>query len=101
MEKILNYINGELIGPLAGKHLENYDPSAGKVYSVLPDSDEHDVAKAVDAATQAFKGWSLLSAESRCVILQQIAELIDRDLDKLALAESIDNGKPLGLAKVM
>ena len=101
MEKILNYINGELIGPFAGKHLENYDPSVGKVYSLLPDSDEHDVAKAVDAATQAYTEWSSLSAENRCVILQRIADLIDRDLDKLALAESIDNGKPLGLAKVM
>ncbi len=101
MEHILNYINGELIGPQAGRQLENYDPAIGKVYSLLPDSDEQDVASAVDAATQAFRSWSALSVEGRSTILHRIADLIDRDLDQLAMAESIDNGKPLTLAKVM
>lgn len=101
MEKILNYIHGELVPPQSGKYLENHDPSVGKVYSLIPDSDEHDVAVAVDAATKAFVGWSSQSAEKRSVVLQRIADLIDRDLNILALAESLDNGKPVTLAKAL
>jgi aminomuconate-semialdehyde/2-hydroxymuconate-6-semialdehyde dehydrogenase len=99
MQTILNYINGELAPPASGQYVDNYDPSEGKVYSLVPDSDERDVAIAANAAKQAFSGWSSMSPERRSAILQKIAELIDRDLDKLALAESVDNGKPLGLAK--
>jgi len=99
MKKILNYINGELTPPLSGLYLDNYDPAEGKVYSVVADSDERDVANAAKAAKQAFPQWSSTSPEQRSSILQRIADLIDRDLDKLARAESIDNGKPFKLAK--
>ncbi len=101
MEKILNYIHGELVEPVSGKYLENYDPSIGKVYSLIPDSDERDVTQAVHAATNCFDQWSSLPAEKRAIVLQRIADLIDRDLHKLALAESIDNGKPVNLAKAL
>lgn len=99
MERIANYIDGELVAPASSLYLENFDPSEGKVYSFIPDSDNRDVEKAADAAHRAFKEWSELSADKRCAILLRIADLIDRDLDKLALAESIDNGKPVKLAK--
>jgi aminomuconate-semialdehyde/2-hydroxymuconate-6-semialdehyde dehydrogenase len=99
MEKILNYIDGAFEAPRSDQYLDNYDPSIGKVYSLIPDSDERDVNKAVDAATQAFTTWSILPAQERSDILQKLADLIDRDLDKLALAESIDNGKPVSLAR--
>jgi len=101
MLKILNYINGELIGPKAGNHFENYNPSEGRPYSLIPDSDASDVQQAVDAATIAFPAWSAMPVEKRSAILQKIADLIDRDLDKLALAESVDQGKPVKLAKVV
>ncbi len=99
MEKIFNYINGELKSPTSNQYLDNYDPSTGAIYSLIPDSDEHDVKKAVDAAREAFAGWSSLAVEKRSSVLQRIAELIDRDLDALALAESIDSGKTVALAK--
>lgn len=99
MEKIKNYINGAFAEPLSGAYLDNYNPAEGKVYSAVADSDVHDVAKAAEAARNAFAGWSSMPVEKRSEILLKIAGLIDRDLDKLALAESIDNGKPLGLAK--
>ncbi|HET6538901.1 MAG TPA: aldehyde dehydrogenase [Chryseolinea sp.] len=99
MEKIFNYINGELKTPTSNQYLDNYDPSTGAIYSLIPDSDEHDVNKAVDAAREAFAGWSSLAVEKRSSVLQRIAELIDRDLDALALAESIDSGKTVALAK--
>ena len=99
MEKILNYIDGAFEAPCSDQYVDNYDPSIGKVYSLIPDSDERDVNKAVDAATRAFATWSTLPAQERSDILQKLADLIDRDLDKLALAESIDNGKPVSLAR--
>lgn len=101
MFKVLNYINGELIEPKAGSFLENYNPAEGKPYSLVPDSDAEDVQRAVDAASLAFPAWSAMPVEKRSAILQKIADLIDRDLDQLALAESIDQGKPVKLAKVV
>jgi len=99
MEKIRNYINGELLEPVSGGYIDNYNPATGKVYSLIPDSDERDVEAAVDAATEAFEGWSRMRTEERSEILIRLSELIRRDMEELALAESIDNGKPLWLAK--
>jgi aminomuconate-semialdehyde/2-hydroxymuconate-6-semialdehyde dehydrogenase len=101
MIRILNYINGTLTEPVSGNHINNIDPSVGKNYSTFPDSDERDVALAVDSARQAFQEWSTLAVNKRAEILQKIADLIDRDLDALARAESIDQGKPAKLAKAV
>lgn len=99
MEKILNYVDGEFKEPVSGQYLDNRDPSTGCVYSLIPDSDERDVDSAVRSAALAFHSWSSLAAEKRSVILQRIADLIERDQDSLALAESVDNGKPLTSAR--
>ncbi|MCK6616467.1 MAG: aldehyde dehydrogenase [Cyclobacteriaceae bacterium] len=101
MQKILNYINGELVEPVSGKYLDNYNPAEGKVYSLVPDSATADVNNAVEAAQQSFEAWATMPVEKRSATLQKIADLIDRDLDKLALAESIDQGKPVKLAKAV
>ncbi len=99
MEKIANYIGGELVAPQSGLYLDNYNPSTGKVYSLIPDSDAPDVELAVKAAKNAASSWAATSKEERYRVLHRIADLIDRDLEKLALAESVDNGKPLKLAR--
>lgn len=101
MEKILNYINGILTEPFSGAYLDNINPAEGRVYSLIPDSGNKDVNHAVEAARRAFVMWSATPAQQRSAILIKIAELIERDLDKLALAESIDQGKPVKLAKVV
>jgi aminomuconate-semialdehyde/2-hydroxymuconate-6-semialdehyde dehydrogenase len=101
MEYIDNYIEGKLLAPHTGKYIDNYNPSEGRIYSFIPDSDERDVAAAVSAAQHAFAEWSVMPVEKRSAILLRIADLIDRDLDKFALAESIDNGKPVRLAKAL
>jgi aminomuconate-semialdehyde/2-hydroxymuconate-6-semialdehyde dehydrogenase len=101
MQKILNYIDGKLVAPVSDKFLPNENPSEAKVYSEVPDSDAGDVDRAVIAAQKAFHGWSTMAVDERAAILQKIADLIDRDLDKLALAESIDNGKPVKLARTL
>src|SRR5688500_13565006 len=99
MQKIQNYINGEFTGPSSQDYIDNVNPAEGKVYSLVPDSTHDDVQHAVAAASHAFPTWASMPVEKRSAILMKIADLIDRDLDKLALAESIDNGKPLSLAK--
>jgi aminomuconate-semialdehyde/2-hydroxymuconate-6-semialdehyde dehydrogenase len=101
MLKILNYIKGELVSPASNQYLDNYNPAEGKVYSLIPDSNERDVALATDAAKASFAKWSSMPLDRRSAILLKIADLIDRDFEKLALAESIDNGKPVTLAKSM
>jgi len=101
MEKIANYINGTLQEPLSGVYLDNIDPSRGKVYSLIPDSDEHDVAQAVAAAQAAFPAWSQCSVQERSQVLLRIAKGIEEELEELAQAESLDNGKPLKLARAV
>jgi aminomuconate-semialdehyde/2-hydroxymuconate-6-semialdehyde dehydrogenase len=101
MQTLANYIGGELRPPVSGKYLDNINPAEGKIYSLVPDSDSSDVEDACQAAAAAFPAWSSLSPEGRGAILNKIADLVDRDLDKLAMAESIDNGKPLKLARTM
>ncbi len=98
MQKILNYINGELVEPVSKSYIDNVNPAEGKVYSVIADSDERDVELATQAASNAFQDWSSMKAEKRSAILLRIADLIDRDLAKVALAESTDQGKPVKLA---
>lgn len=99
MQHLLNYINGQLIEPAGRLYFDNINPAKGTVYSRIPDSDERDVELAVQAAKAAFAGWSETPAAKRSEILVKISELITANLDKLALAESVDNGKPLWLAK--
>ncbi|MFN4248966.1 MAG: aldehyde dehydrogenase [Flavipsychrobacter sp.] len=98
-EKILNYIGGELKAPANGKYIDNVNPATGEVYSYIPDSTAQDVEDAVAAAKAAFPAWSTTPAEEKFRILNRIAELIDQNLDALALAETNDNGKPLWLSK--
>ncbi len=99
--KIQNFIDGEFVAPASGKYLDNIEPATGKVYSQVPDSDVADVDRAVAAAEKAFASWSRTSAAERSRILLRIADFIERDLEKFALAESTDTGKPLSLARTL
>jgi aminomuconate-semialdehyde/2-hydroxymuconate-6-semialdehyde dehydrogenase len=99
MDKIQNYIDGALVAPLKGNYIDNYNPSTGKVYSLIPDSDEEDVKKAVIAAGKAFPSWSTMRKEERSQWILQLADLLEERLEQFALAESIDNGKPLWLSR--
>jgi aminomuconate-semialdehyde/2-hydroxymuconate-6-semialdehyde dehydrogenase len=101
VKKISNYINGELKSPVSNQYLDNINPATGQVYSLIPDSTSDDVEDAYSAAQQAFPSWSTTPATERARILQRLADLILENLDALALAESIDNGKPVSLAKTV
>src|SRR5439155_25744211 len=96
---IQNFIDGQFIQPIGGRYLDNIEPATGKPYSQVADSDAGDVDLAVAAAEKAFADWSKKPAAERSKILLDIADLIERDLEKFARAESIDTGKPLLLAR--
>ena len=81
--------------------MESIEPATGQAYATLPESDARDVDAAVSAAERALPGWSGLPANERSRHLIRLAELIERDLEPLARAESTDTGKPIGLARSM
>jgi aminomuconate-semialdehyde/2-hydroxymuconate-6-semialdehyde dehydrogenase len=99
--QLQNFIDGQFVEPTGGEYLDNVEPATGKVYAQVADSDARDVEIAVAAAEKAFVNWSKKSATDRSKILLRIADLIERDLEKLARAESVDTGKPLSLARTM
>ena len=94
MEKIKNYINGKLVESSSGNYIDNYNPASGKVYSLVPDSNEDDINAAVLAANTAFQSWSKTSKKYRSDLLMRLASKIEDYSEELIIAESRDNGKP-------
>ncbi len=99
LKKILNYIDGKFLPTASSKFLDNINPATGEVIAQIPDSDKADVEQAVRAAEKAFSKWSSTSAEERSNKLLAIADLIEQKSEAFALAECIDTGKPLTLAR--
>src|SRR5437588_1972163 len=99
--RIRNFIGGQFVEPVGGKYLDNIEPATGKPYSQVADSGKEDVDLAVAAAENAFGDWSKKPAAERSQILLRIADLVERDLEKFARAESIDTGKPITLARTL
>ena len=77
MDRLANYINGELAAPGSGVFLENIEPATGHVYGEVPGSDKPDVGRAVEAAEAAFGGWSTTPAAERARVLSRIADLVE------------------------
>ncbi len=101
MIKIKNLIGGQLCPPADETYLDNVNPALGQVYSLVPDSGPADVEAAVQSARAAFPAWSKSTEAERAVVLNRIADLVDRDREKLVRAETDDNGKPLKLARAV
>jgi aminomuconate-semialdehyde/2-hydroxymuconate-6-semialdehyde dehydrogenase len=97
--QIQNFIDGRFVEPASGRYLDNIEPATGKAYSQVADSNARDVDLAVAAGENAFADWSKRSAAERSRFLLRITDLIERDLEKFARAESIDTGKPILLAR--
>jgi aminomuconate-semialdehyde/2-hydroxymuconate-6-semialdehyde dehydrogenase len=101
MERLANYIDGNLVPPASGRYLEDVEPATGTPWAEIPDSVETDIDCAAQAAARAFPAWSHAPAAERSRILLRIADLIERDIDELARLESMDTGKPVALARSM
>jgi len=101
MKYIQNYIGGKLLAPTKQNYIDNIDPSRGRVYSQIPSSTKEDVDLAVESAKKAFPNWSNMPKETRSNILLKVAELIEERMDEFVAAESLDNGKPISLAKAV
>ena len=99
MEKIRNYIGGIFTTPYVTNYINNFNPATGEVYTMIPDSTADDVEIAVQAARKAFPSWSNTPADERSAWLMKLADVIRNNLEKFALAESNDNGKPLWMAR--
>ncbi len=98
MEKLKNFVGGELRGATTGEWIESYDPSTGAVYSEVCSSGSKDIDLAVEAANSAKKSWASLSVEDRAEYLMRFSKWILKNSSELARAETIDNGKPLGVS---
>ena len=96
---VLNFIGGRFVEPLSGLHLDNYEPATGRVYGRVPRSAAADVEAAVAAAKQALVSWKRVKSKERALLLFRLADLLERDIERFAAAESRDTGKPVSVAQ--
>lgn len=101
MDILRNFIDGLYQAPVSQNYIDNIEPATGQVYGQIPNSDGADVDLAVEAAEKAFPAWQAMPIEQRADILYAIGLGIEANLDGLARAESIDNGKPVSLASTV
>jgi aldehyde dehydrogenase len=90
-----NFIGGQWVAPAEGRYFEAVSPVNGQPFCEVARSSAADVDKAIDAAHAAAPAWGKTSVTERAVLLNKIADVIEANLEKLALAESWDNGKPI------
>jgi aldehyde dehydrogenase len=90
-----NFIGGRFVAPVNGQYFDVLTPINGMPYTQAARSTEADVERALDAAHAAAPAWGKTSATERANILLKIADRIDANLEKLAYAETVDNGKPI------
>ena len=96
---LTNLINNEQRPANAGGAIDVSDPATGQTHATIPDSDASDINAAVAAARAAFPAWADTPPADRSRLILKLADLIERDLEPLAKAESIDSGKPIALAR--
>lgn len=90
-----NFIGGQWVAPIKGNYFNNISPVDGKVFTKIPRSSQEDIELALDAAHQAKETWSKTSPQERSKLLLDIADIMEQNLEMLAVAETWDNGKPI------
>lgn len=88
-------IGGKWVEAKDGKTFETYCPANGELLATCANAGKEDVDEAVNAAWKAFETWKDTSAQDKATILLKIADLIDENAEKLAMVETLDNGKPI------
>ncbi len=90
-----HWIGGKYVPPSSGQYFENVTPVTGRVFCEVARGNAEDIDKALDAAHAAAKTWNKTSPTERAIILNKIADRMEHNLEKLAVAETWDNGKPV------
>ena len=95
-------INGKWVNAASGKTFPTYNPSTGEVLAHVAEGDKEDVDRAVAAARAAFdKGpWRKLAPSERARLMWKLADLLEKRLEEFAQLESLDNGKPVVMARL-
>jgi phenylacetaldehyde dehydrogenase len=94
-------IDGEWVAAASGKTFSVYNPATGTVLAQVAEADKEDVDRAVKAARRAFDEgpWRKMTGSERGRLMWKLADLIEQHLEEFAEIESIDNGKPLSVAR--
>jgi len=90
-----NFIGGDWVGPAEGRYFDNPSPVDGQTFCDVARSSAADIELALDAAHAAAGKWGRTSVTERANILNKIADRIEANLEKLAVAETWENGKPV------
>jgi phenylacetaldehyde dehydrogenase len=95
-------INGKWVDAASGKTFPTYNPATGEVLANVAEGDREDIDRAVKAARAAFETgpWSKISPSERGRMMWRLADLIERHTEEFAQLESLDNGKPLKIARI-
>jgi len=93
--KYENFIGGRWVAPVKGKYFTDYSPINGEPICEIARSSAEDVEKALDAAHAVKDLWGRTAPALRSSILLKIADKMEENLELLALAETLDNGKPI------
>lgn len=92
-ERYDNFIGGEWTAPVKGQYFENVTPVTGRTFCQVARSTEEDIELALDAAHKAKDSWGTTSVTERSLILNRIADRMEENAEKLAIAETWENGK--------
>lgn len=90
-----NFIGGQWTAPSSRKYLENISPINGGVYCEVARSNAEDIEHALDAAHLAKDAWGKTSVSERANLLNKMADRMEENLEKLAVVEAWENGKPI------
>ncbi|MGE4279518.1 MAG: aldehyde dehydrogenase [Magnetospirillum sp.] len=90
-----NFIGGNWVAPVKGQYFDNITPITGKVFCQAARSSAEDIELALDAAHAAAPKWGHTSVAQRALVMTRIADRMEANLEKLAYAETVDNGKPI------
>jgi phenylacetaldehyde dehydrogenase len=94
-------INNEWVDAASGKTFQTFNPATGEVLATLAEGDKEDIHRAVAAARKAFEGgpWRQMTPSERGKIIWKIGDLLEKHTEEFATLESLDNGKPISVAR--
>ncbi len=90
-----NFIGGKWVAPVKGQYFDNTSPTDGKLICQVARSTAEDIELALDAAHAARDAWGRTSVTDRSNLLLRIADIMEENLELLAVTETYDNGKPV------